>query len=60
MNECYLDYYCCGPYSTVTPEIEKIMADMGWTWKHYDDEVKPTHQIIAPKSIDSDEEFGEF
>lgn len=28
----YMDWYCCGPYSTVSEEIAQAMAKEGWTY----------------------------
>lgn len=28
----YLDWYCSGPYATVTQEISDAMAAEGWSW----------------------------
>lgn len=27
----YMDWYCCGPYATVDPEIAEALAVEGWT-----------------------------
>lgn len=29
----YMDWYCCGPYATVSDEISEKMAMEGWRWK---------------------------
>ena len=31
----YMDWYCSGPYATVTNEIESAMKELGWTHHDY-------------------------
>lgn len=28
---CYMDWYCSGPYATVSERIERALTDEGWT-----------------------------
>ena len=32
----YMDWYCSGPYATVSDEIESGMKDIGWTHHNYE------------------------
>lgn len=29
-DEDYMDYYCCGPYSTVTERVREAFLKLGW------------------------------
>lgn len=40
-GEDYLDFYCSGNESVVTPEIEKDLLDLGWYYKSYEPRLKP-------------------
>ena len=40
-GEDYLDFYCSGNESVVTPEIQKDLLDLGWTIKSYEPRLKP-------------------
>lgn len=35
----YMDWYCSGPYATVSEEIEEGMKKFGWTWEHWPEDI---------------------
>lgn len=37
LNEDYWDFYCSGSEGTVFPEIQEILARLGWTPTFYED-----------------------
>jgi len=37
INEDYIDFYCSGAEGTVFPEIQEILARLGWTPTFYED-----------------------
>jgi hypothetical protein len=34
----YLDWYCSGPYETVSKQIEDAMKERGWRWEKWPDD----------------------
>ena len=45
----YMDWYCCGPYATISDEIRTAMAGEGWT-----PDIRPIveidHETIRPET----------
>lgn len=35
LNEDYIDFYCSGGEGTVSDEVARELAALGWTWKPY-------------------------